>query len=101
MEGRHSLHYDGNTVELPRPGRKRLKKNAAVGVGSVIPTSRSVEYDKKVCASYTCVWCGIVKKKPMIICVMCRNCQYCGCCQGAGYDHECVRCGNFLPAQAS
>lgn len=97
MEGRPSLHYKGNTVELPHPGRKRLKKNAAVRFGSVVPTARRIEYDRKVCAAYTCVWCSYTGDSPMIICIRCRNCQYCGQCQGSGYDHECVRCGNFIP----
>ena len=96
MESGHSIHYEGNTVELPRPGRKRLKKNSVLSLGDVVSTERMIGRQPKVCAAYRCVWCDFGCAQPMVICWRCHNCQYCGQYQGAGYDHECIRCGNHL-----
>ncbi len=96
MESGHSLHYSGNTVKAPRPGRKRLSKNSSSVRGEVIGTSRRVEHQPKICATYRCVWCGHHGDEPMIICLACHNCQYCGQYQGSGFNHECLKCGNRL-----
>ncbi len=96
MESRSSLHYAGNTVRVPHPGRKRLNKNLVGVRGEVIETKRKIEYKPKVCATYKCVWCKHHSDQPIIICPACHNCQYCGQYQGSGFDHECLRCGNHL-----
>lgn len=101
MENRPNLHYQRNTVKLPSPSRHRLKKNWSARVGRIVPTGRHISHEPKVCASYRCVWCGYKSQSdnPIIICPRCHNCQYCGQYQGAGYDHECLRCGNHLPKE--
>lgn len=98
MENGPSLHYNGNTLNTPHPGRKRLAKNrkdqAAIKFDGKTPQDR----DHKVVAVRRCVWCSFTAQQYFITCPICRNCQYCGMVDNVD-AYRCYLCGNYLPEE--
>lgn len=96
MENGPSLHYNGNTLNTPHPGRKRLAKNrkdqSAIYFEGKTPQNR----DHKVVAVRRCVWCSFTAQQYFITCPICRNCQYCGMVDNVD-SYRCYLCGNYLP----
>lgn len=99
MENRYPLHYAGNTVAAPRPGRKNRQRRAAHGIGRFEPPHRQPDKTDKVCATSRCLWCGIdFRSYYHTICARCGNCQWCGLVSDQMTDNEhCRYCNNHLP----
>jgi len=100
MENGLSLHYNGNTVSLPRPGRKRLNKNMNNRPQHTITFEGKTPQDRsaKVCAVSRCVWCSFTAQQYFITCPICKNCQYCGMVDNVD-AYQCFLCGNYLPEE--
>lgn len=97
MENGPSLHYNRNTVKLPHPGKKRLRKNrkaqSAIHFEGKMPQNR----EHKVAVVKRCVWCSFTSLDQWFItCPICKNCQYCGMVDLVD-PYRCYLCGNFLP----
>lgn len=97
MENRTSVHYRGNTLKAPNPGRKRKNKVFGRKRETYVFTARlPQDTSDKIVATKVCVWCEYKADHYFITCNNCNNCQYCG-----NVDHvdayRCFICGNYLP----
>lgn len=93
MQDRYPIHYDGNTVNIPNPGRKNLAKRQAMP--ELGDTPRVYTHEFKICATHSCVWCKNDFDEYRIRCNVCGTCQYCGTISTGSID--CTTCGNHLP----
>lgn len=92
MENRFRLHYPGNTVIPPSPGRKRQQKT--INQVGYLHTGKIMTYQPKVCAVSRCVWCDAnFGEQFRTVCPICRNCQYCGLASTNSLTN-CPNCGN-------
>lgn len=78
MEDRRPIHYAGNTVALPRPKRRNLRRRRLKANAPVRFRHRNPDKSRKTCASLRCVWCGSPFRDYRLICRGCGSCQYCG-----------------------
>lgn len=97
MENRPSIHYPGNTVIAPHPGRKRRSK---VLDAEKLPAfeAKDPNPEHKVCVTSKCVWCGFNPGQYFITCARCGNCQYCGMVDKVD-PYRCYLCGNYMPEE--
>lgn len=92
MESRFRVHYDGNTVIPPSPGRKRQQKTFKQD--GFVFTGKNMTYEPKVCATTRCIWCEAeFAGQFRTICTDCHNCQYCGLASMTS-NSVCPNCGN-------
>lgn len=94
MEDRRRIHDPRNTVKLPNPGRKNLRKRRALRNDPRKPL-KLMERSNKIAIARICVWCGMDQQEPRAVCRFCRTCQYCGL-EPVG-SHACEFCGNKDP----
>ena len=98
MQNRQPIQYGRNTVIIPHPAAKNLRRRNAVGLkNETLDTELKImTFERKVCATNECVWCKVEFDSYQIRCRVCGNCQYCGmfCPDASG----CTNCGNELPA---
>jgi len=102
METRRTIHYAGNTVDIPHPSRKNLKRRFSGNPLKKALMNDDVEIKPmtvipKVCATTQCVWCAVEFESEAIRCRVCGNCQYCG--MFCTSKNECSNCGNMLPPE--
>lgn len=94
MENRRPVHYEGNTLAPPAPGRKNRRKRQATPQGRIMPGTEdeAIEFKPKTVAMLRCVWCGADLGHYRIRCNNCGNCQHCG--HLIDTDRGCRYCGN-------
>lgn len=97
MESRPDLYYEGNTVIPPHPGRKR--KMRTMNQEGYVHENKTMPFVPKVCATSSCLWCNKnFGGRYMVVCLACRNCQYCGLLSPTSLK-ACRLCGNSLPEE--
>lgn len=93
MENRFRVHYHGNTVIPPAPGKKRKDKSMR-RQRDYTHTGKIMTRADKVCATTRCVWCDVsFGDQYRTICHVCTNCQYCGLASTSSLT-VCPNCGN-------
>ena len=93
MEDRRTIHYQGNTVNLPNPSKRNLKKRLKAMVDNKHKDNLKVmPYKRKICRSRVCVWCGNALSGYKFVCNFCNCCQYCGLINSR--NDGCSYCGN-------
>ena len=96
MQSRHTIYYEKNSVEPPRPSAKNIQKRRANEKAGLVEL-KNVSNERKTCATLSCVWCGNGFDDYAVRCKTCGLCQYCG---SACPDYNgCTTCGNILPEE--
>jgi len=97
MEAGRTIYFKGNTVSAPHPSLKNRQKRHRLAASPIPVEERIMDRERKVCATSQCVWCGntFPEGVSMIVCMFCRNCQYCGLVSHR--NDACAYCGNIMP----
>ncbi len=92
MEAGRDLHYSGNTVVGPHPGRKNRERRLRRLLEGTVEI-KTVAFEPKIVAHSSCVFCGTVFGGLYLTrCPNCKSCQYCGLFMPTG--PSCRFCGN-------
>lgn len=78
MEDRRPVHYSGNTVKLPQPGKKNMQRRERLRKLPLEFRVRYPDHTPKTAAADRCVWCDTKFKEYRLICRGCHCCLYCG-----------------------
>lgn len=98
MENRRPIHYNRNTMIVPKLGnkskRQMVKKPLArASTEAKIPQNIS----PKVCSTLECPRCRAEQKIYRATCWRCQACFYCGLTGGGPF--QCHICGNHIPKE--